>query len=63
MALDEPNDKDEIQKVDGFSVFAEKQLLEQVGGVTVDYTVTGFGEGFSIKSGNQSPTECGSCSC
>ena len=42
---------------------AEKKLLEQTGGVIVDYTVTGFGEGFKIKGGNETPNACGSCSC
>ena len=49
--------------IDGFRVFAEKTLIEQVGGVTVDYTVTGFGEGFQIRPTNQMGNTCGTCSC
>jgi len=52
-----------VHTVDGFRVFAEQKLIDSVGGVTVDYTVTGFGEGFKISGNNESPNECGSCSC
>ena len=44
-------------------MFAEQKLLDSVGSVTVDYTVTAFGEGFKITGGNDTPNQCGSCSC
>ncbi len=49
--------------IDEFQVVAEKQLLEQVGGVTVDFTANEYGEGFQIRTGNQPKIDCGSCSC
>ena len=50
--------------MNGFRVFAEQKLIESVGSVIVDYTVTAFGEGFKISGGNESENkECGSCSC
>jgi Fe-S cluster assembly iron-binding protein IscA len=49
--------------VDGFRVVADKKLLEEFGGVSVDYLKSGWAEGFSIKPGRQQGTTCGSCSC
>ena len=49
--------------IDGFRVVAEKKLIEQFGGVTIDYMSTGWSEGFSIRPINQEGKECGSCSC
>ena len=42
---------------------AEKQLLEENGSITIDYTKTGWSEGFSIKPDKKADTNCGSCSC
>lgn len=63
MALDEPKDEDEVVAVDGFRVVAEKKLLDEFGGVTVDYMKTGWSEGFRITPGKPSTSNCGSCSC
>jgi len=60
MALDEPSDADEVFKENGFDVVIEKQLLEQVKGVKIDYETSKWrGEGFRILPTYQS----GSCSC
>jgi Fe-S cluster assembly iron-binding protein IscA len=49
MALDEPNDRDQIQSEDGFSFAIEKELLSMVGGVKVDFQQNRFfGGGFTI---------------
>ena len=48
----------------GFRVVAEKGLLEEMGGVTVDFVKTSWSEGFAIKPGNPpDKSACGSCSC
>jgi len=61
--LDEPKDSDEVVKVNGFSVVAERSLLEQFGGVTIDYMSSGWSEGFRITPGKPTESSCGSCSC
>ena len=60
MALDEPSEADEVFKESGFSVVIEKQLLERIKGVKIEYETSKWrGEGFKIF-----PTyESASCSC
>ena len=48
---------------EGFRLVAEKQLLEEFGGVTVDYMKSGWNEGFRITPGKTQDSNCGSCSC
>ena len=50
-------------QVNGFSVVAERSLLEQFGGVTIDYMSSGWSEGFRITPGKPTESSCGSCSC
>lgn len=68
MVLDEPRDKDKEFGFDGFKIVVEEALLEQTGGVRIDFADNYFGGGFSIQSvkplsafGGESA--CGSCSC
>jgi Fe-S cluster assembly iron-binding protein IscA len=42
MALDEPNDFDEIFEVDGFTYLINKQMLADVQPITVDFKTIGF---------------------
>jgi Fe-S cluster assembly iron-binding protein IscA len=42
MALDEPNDFDEIFEVDGFTYLVDKQLLAEAQPITVDFKTIGF---------------------
>jgi Fe-S cluster assembly iron-binding protein IscA len=63
MALDEPTEKDEIIDGEGFRLVVERELLEQVGGLHVDYVERGWSSGFSIRVANQSTDGCGDCSC
>ena len=59
MALDEPKASDEVVHSNGFEVVMEKHLLDQLGGVTIDYrTNRWMGSGFHI-----SPTYRFSGSC
>ncbi|HEX9910379.1 MAG TPA: hypothetical protein VGA86_05815 [Desulfatiglandales bacterium] len=63
MALDEPKDDDEIVKSNGITYLVNKQLLDQVKPITVDFVESGWGSGFSISSGLKKAEACGSCSC
>ena len=42
MALDEPNDFDEIFEVDGFTYLVNKQTLDEAQPITVDFKSIGF---------------------
>jgi hypothetical protein len=42
MALDEPNDSDEIFEVGGFTYLVDKQLLAEAQSITVDFKTIGF---------------------
>jgi Fe-S cluster assembly iron-binding protein IscA len=61
LALDEPNDDDEIQTEDSFKVIIERGLLGQLGGVNIDYRENRWmGSGFFVRPIRTVP---GSCSC
>jgi len=62
MALDEPKDDDEIVKSNGITYLVNKQLLEQAKPITIDFTESGWGSGFSINSNLAKGGACGSCS-
>jgi iron-sulfur cluster assembly protein len=62
MALDEPKDDDEIMDNNGITYLMNRQLLDQVKPVTVDFVESGNGSGFSISSGLAKGGSCGSCS-
>ena len=63
MALDEPKDDDEIVKNNGVTYLVNKQLLDQVKPITVDFVESGWGSGFSISSSLKKDDGCGSGSC
>jgi len=63
MALDEPKDDDEIVKNNGVTYLVNKQLLDEVKPITVDFVESGWGSGFSISSNLKKAESCGSCSC
>jgi Fe-S cluster assembly iron-binding protein IscA len=42
MALDEPNDSDQIFEVDGFTYLVDKQLLAEAQSIMVDFKTIGF---------------------
>jgi iron-sulfur cluster assembly protein len=62
MALDEPKEDDEILKNDGITFLINKQLLEQVRPLTVDFVESAYGSGFSIASTLAKGGACGTCS-
>jgi iron-sulfur cluster assembly protein len=63
MALDEPKDSDEIVKSNGITYLVDKQLLDQVKPITIDFVESGWGSGFSISSSLKKADSCGTCSC
>jgi len=64
MALDEPKESDEKFDDRGITYVIDKDLLNQVKPVKVDYVESPFGSGFSIGSSMKAGSSCGSsCSC
>ena len=64
MALDEPKDDDEIIANEGITYLVNKQLLDQVKPINVDFVESAMGAGFSISSSMSAESGCGSsCSC
>ncbi|MFZ0450257.1 MAG: hypothetical protein WAL98_13545 [Desulfatiglandaceae bacterium] len=64
MALDELRDADESFDSEGITYVVDKELLEKVKPIKVDYTASAMGEGFSISSSMNAASGCGSsCSC
>mgnify|MGYP001036314373 CR=1 FL=1 len=67
MALDEPKDDDEVTVNNGVTFMINKQLLEQVRPVSVDFVESPYGAGFAINSSLKKGEGCGSsggtCSC
>jgi Fe-S cluster assembly iron-binding protein IscA len=63
MALDGPKEDDEVFKEDGTTFLINKELLEEVSPVTVDFVSTDAGGGFKIVSKLTEKSSCGSCSC
>ncbi|NLA75911.1 MAG: hypothetical protein GX846_10660 [Deltaproteobacteria bacterium] len=61
MALDEPTENDEIIKDNGVSYLIDKNLLEQVKPINVDFVDGPRGSGFSISSNLPKSDACSSC--
>ncbi len=61
MALDELKENDERINGEGFTVVVDKELLEQMGGVLVDYRESPFGGGFIVRPKGENFSS--SCSC
>ncbi len=64
MALDEPQEDDVTYTFDGVRLTIEKDLLERVKPIHVDYLESATGSGFHLASGLAAAEGCGgSCSC
>ena len=61
MALDEPNDADQVFENDGITFLIEKKLMEESVSVKVDYIISAQGEGFIISTGAAKASDCGGC--
>jgi iron-sulfur cluster assembly protein len=62
MALDEPKDDDEIMDNNGITYLMNKQLLDQVKPVTVDFVESATVPAFPLSSSLAKGNSCGSCS-
>jgi Fe-S cluster assembly iron-binding protein IscA len=58
LALDEPNDNDEVYDISGFKYVVDKALLEQAKPIKIDF----MDRRFSISSSMELGRACGSCS-
>ena len=67
MALDEPNENDNSYKTAGVTYLIDKNLLEHVGAVKIDFINQGWRAGFVVlpdKPLTDGQSACGaSCSC
>jgi Fe-S cluster assembly iron-binding protein IscA len=63
MALDESTTGDEVFEDRGVKFLVEKNLLEKVKPITVDFITSPRGNGFKITSSLSQENACGSCSC
>ena len=63
MALDEPNEQDQVFELAGVTYLVNGTLLNQVRPIKVDYVEDAHCSGFSITSTLSKPDSCGSCSC
>jgi iron-sulfur cluster assembly protein len=61
MALDESRDGDEIFNQNGLTFMIEKELLEEVKPIKVDFVETPRGAGYAIQSNLQKADGCGGC--
>jgi Fe-S cluster assembly iron-binding protein IscA len=64
MALDGPKEDDEVFKEEGVTFLINKELLEEVSPVGIDFVASPAGGGFKITSKlTDKKDSCGSCSC
>ncbi len=64
MALDDANTElDEVFSAAGVTFVIEKELLDQVKPITIDFITTPQGAGFRLSSSLPEGGGCGSCSC
>ncbi len=59
MALDEPKDTDDVYEIDGFKYIVDKEFLEKVKPIKVDFTEMGFKLDCSVDF--RAASACGSC--
>jgi Fe-S cluster assembly iron-binding protein IscA len=63
MALDESTTNDQIFEEQGVTYVVDKELLEQVKPIGIDFITTPRGSGFKLTSSLSGNSDCGSCSC
>jgi len=61
MALDEPQEDDQVFDESGITYIVNKQLFEQVKPIQIDFVKTERGAGYRISA--NLARACGSCSC
>jgi len=57
MALDEPKETDNVYEIDGFKYIVDKEFLEKVKPIKIDFSVMGF----KIDCRTDFGSECSSC--
>ena len=63
MALDEPQDNDEVVKDNGITYLIEQKLFDEVKPINIDFVNSDMGSGFSIDSNLKTEEGCGSDCC
>jgi Fe-S cluster assembly iron-binding protein IscA len=63
LALDEPNDADTTYENDGYTLVIERQVIEALGSISVDYIADSRGVGFDLRVTNADLGGCDSGSC
>ena len=63
LVLDESGDDDTVIKEKDITFMVNKDLLERVKPIKIDFVDTPMGSGFHIVSGLKGDKDCGSCSC
>ncbi len=61
MALDEPQEADEVFENDGVNYIIDKKLYDMIKPVSVDYITRDIGSGFIISSNLSAAESCSSC--
>ena len=59
MALDESKETDNVYEIDGFTYIVDKEFMEKVKPIKVDFSVMGFKIDCGVNFGSGS--ECSSC--
>jgi iron-sulfur cluster assembly protein len=50
MVLDEPKDKDQVFKINGFTMLVDDNLMKMTKDITVDFVDSGMRSGFTVTS-------------
>jgi iron-sulfur cluster assembly protein len=63
LALDEPKETDEVIEVEGFSYVVDREFLERVQPITVDFVDIGFRLSCAVEFGGGCGSSCSSGTC
>jgi HesB-like selenoprotein len=67
MALDEPNENDQVFNEHGLTFLVDKELLNEAKQISIEFVESSTGSGFTITSAlfnkGKDNTGCGSCCC
>jgi len=66
MALDEPNDKDQVFDHDSFTIMVDPQtrdIVDQSGGLTIDYVDQAHQKGYLLQLNQAGDGACGDGGC
>lgn len=58
MALDEPNDHDQVFEIDGFKYIVNKEFMDKISPIKIDFALYGF----KLDCGVDFSAGCNSCS-